>query len=253
MKRENVLQKAWQAVAEGRSEEAEGLFRSLLERDGQDAEAWHGLGVSLYQQGAREEAYEALRRSVALAGDRMEAWHALAQAADARGYTLEALEAAQEALRLARVQGYPPALVRGLEATVRGLQQGVARLLHAFGLGEDSPEARERLRQAFDAYRRGVDALRAGRVREAVDALQESLQHAPQNPRAWSNLGVAHMMAGRRDDAEAAFRRALELDPTYEPARFNLEKLLQGEGEAAPLLHGFTQVKRDAPKRDTLK
>ncbi len=54
-----LQQKQWQA--------AEVVFRQILEADGDDAGALHGLAWALFQQGRRDEAIDALQDSVALA------------------------------------------------------------------------------------------------------------------------------------------------------------------------------------------
>jgi tetratricopeptide (TPR) repeat protein len=43
--------------------------------------------------------------------------------------------------------------------------------------------------------------------------------------RVWNNLGYAHGVEGNRAQAQAAYRRALELDPGHVKARYNLEAL----------------------------
>jgi Flp pilus assembly protein TadD len=43
--------------------------------------------------------------------------------------------------------------------------------------------------------------------------------------RVWNNLDYAHEVAGNRAPAQAAYRRALELDPGHVKARYNLETL----------------------------
>lgn len=44
-------------------------------------------------------------------------------------------------------------------------------------------------------------------------------------PQPWVNLGISLVMQKRFDEAEAAYRRALEIDPGYGFARKNLENL----------------------------
>jgi tetratricopeptide (TPR) repeat protein len=58
-------------------------------------------------------------------------------------------------------------------------------------------------------------------------ALWEATVRAGQSgPRAVNNLGAAYMEAGRWDEAQAAFERALELDPGYTKARNNRDRAL---------------------------
>ncbi len=105
----------------------------------------------------------------------------------------------------------------------------------------------------------GVAALKAGRLREAVEALLKAAEADPesfetwsylgaayshlsdyenarkafgraiqlnvQSPRAWYNLGVAHQMAGDEDSARTCFERALALDPSHQAAQEALAKL----------------------------
>lgn len=54
---------------------------------------------------------------------------------------------------------------------------------------------------------------------------QATVRASPNKARAWNNLGYAYTLAGRRDDAAAAFERALSLDPDSIKARYNLEAL----------------------------
>lgn len=69
--------------------------------------------------------------------------------------------------------------------------------------------------------------------------LRAAVTYDPGSPEAWSNLGSALRMLGHTQDAEAAFRKAIELEPeAYAPA-LNLAALLFGENridEAVALL-----------------
>ncbi len=57
---------------------------------------------------------------------------------------------------------------------------------------------------------------------------EDIVRKTPGNERAVNNLGYAYALAGRRDDAEAAFRVALSLDPSDARAAVNLKLLLDG-------------------------
>jgi Flp pilus assembly protein TadD len=52
-----------------------------------------------------------------------------------------------------------------------------------------------------------------------------SIARAPDNPRAWNNLGFALRLEGNHAEARAALQRALALSPDYGKARLNLEAL----------------------------
>jgi len=73
---------------------------------------------------------------------------------------------------------------------------------------------------------------------------QDVTRKSPHNPRAFNNLGYAYALSGRRADAEAAFRRALAMNPSDVRAAVNLRLLLQGGLQARP---GLGRSSREEP------
>ena len=65
----------------------------------------------------------------------------------------------------------------------------------------------------------------------ARDLVQETfvraLEHQPDNPRAWLNLGAALFARGDLDDAEAFYEKALRLYPSYARAEEVAMTLIQ--------------------------
>jgi Flp pilus assembly protein TadD len=51
------------------------------------------------------------------------------------------------------------------------------------------------------------------------------LQRAPGRPDAWALQGALHKRAGRVDLAAQAYRRAIDVDPTYPDAWRNLARI----------------------------
>jgi tetratricopeptide (TPR) repeat protein len=73
----------------------------------------------------------------------------------------------------------------------------------------------------------GLRLLDAGRLQEARAAFQSAVDHEPDLPLSWSNLGVAAASQGRIAEAAALFRRALSIDPRHPDALFNLAMTLE--------------------------
>lgn len=67
-----------------------------------------------------------------------------------------------------------------------------------------------------------ASAYAAGDYGEAARAYAHYLDGHPNDAQAWYRLGYAHAQVGRLVAAEAAFRRALDLDPEMARARHNL-------------------------------
>jgi len=62
-----------------------------------------------------------------------------------------------------------------------------------------------RLAPAVAEYERGVSYARAGRHKEAIQALQRLLRHLPDHPMAWRLLGDQYTLLGDRDGADSAY------------------------------------------------
>ncbi len=63
----------------------------------------------------------------------------------------------------------------------------------------------------------------------AQDALSRAAQLDPRNPEIENYLGATLAQKGLREQAETAFRQAVELDPTYGAAHKNLAVIYLGE------------------------
>lgn len=60
-----------------------------------------------------------------------------------------------------------------------------------------------------------------GAFGQAAIAFRESLRIKPMSAQAYGNLGICLAKLGRKDEALAILDRALEIDPDYEPAKWN--------------------------------
>jgi CHAT domain-containing protein len=83
----------------------------------------------------------------------------------------------------------------------------------------------------------GVVHLVRGKVDEAIEALEEASQGAPQNPRLWTDLSAAELVRGEREGHRAdlargldAAARAVQLEPSSAEAHFNRALALERLG-----------------------
>lgn len=72
------------------------------------------------------------------------------------------------------------------------------------------------------AWPRGQAALALGDAAAARQAFAALVAARPDDPRGWTGLGIAHDLAGAHGEAQAAYGRALALDPLQAAARHNL-------------------------------
>lgn len=71
----------------------------------------------------------------------------------------------------------------------------------------------------------GLTVLRNQDYQNEVALWQATARLSPNKARVQNNLGYAYMLAGRTEEARAAFTRTLQLDPNYYQARYNLQRI----------------------------
>jgi hypothetical protein len=84
------------------------------------------------------------------------------------------------------------------------------------------------------------DGTRVRYATEAEEHLTALIARSPEDPHLHDRLGNTYKLGGRRDLAEAAFRRAIEHDPDWIPSLYSLGIILSDDNrdpEAASFLH----------------
>lgn len=75
----------------------------------------------------------------------------------------------------------------------------------------------------FEAgHRRALELQDSGHYAEALATLEELLKGRPGDAALWSDKGMQELRLGRKEQARASFRKAIELDPGFIPAYLNL-------------------------------
>ena len=190
--------------AAGRTGDAEQAYGRVLEVNPRREEALLALAGLLIIRGDGEAARILLLRCCGIAPHRADAWDALGLSLMLTGDAAAAASAFAEAQHLLP-QTLEYALHRVDAALAAGDETALLACLDVAGL--DDP-----LDPVAPAAR-GVLLQRLGRFTEAIDALETATALAPgaKLPAMLLGRGLAH--ANRMPEAEAALRRAIELDP----------------------------------------
>ena len=92
----------------------------------------------------------------------------------------------------------------------------------------------------------GVVYYRSGRTKEAIEALNRAIALNSRRAVYYNELGVIHRQEGKFDDARRAYRQALDVDPDYALAHLNIAILydlyLQEPKQALPHYQRYQQL-----------
>lgn len=83
---------------------------------------------------------------------------------------------------------------------------------------------------AYDLYQQGKDHLREGRAAQATVALEKAKRLEPEKASIREALGIAYFRITRWAEAEAEFRKVLEISPVDDYAHYALGRALQKQG-----------------------
>ena len=68
----------------------------------------------------------------------------------------------------------------------------------------------------------GILYFRLGKFEEAEQALVQAIKINPERPAYYNQLGIVYRARGRFDDARKAYEKALRVDPNYSKAHLNI-------------------------------
>jgi protein O-GlcNAc transferase len=206
----------------GRLNEAERLYRQILQTDSRHADALHFLGVLAHQLGRNDIAVDLIEQAIAQNG-RVPAFHNnLGNALKAQGKLDEAVASYGRAL------SHKPDYVEahynlGVALQAQGkLDEAMASYGRALRHKPDHAEAHGNLGNALQAQ---------GELEQAVASYGRALTHEPDYAEARSNLGNVLKAQGKLDEAVACYGRALALKPDYAEAHSNLGIVLLEQGK----------------------
>jgi tetratricopeptide (TPR) repeat protein len=253
---EQRLANAVLAQQAGRLQEAEAVYREVLQERPHDPDVLHLLGLAAHQAGRHNEAIDLIRQALGLHGryplfhsnlaavyltvgriveaslhareairlkpDLPDAHQNLGHALRRQGFLDDAAAAFAEALRLDPRNIDVRCQLGGLYQRRGRLTEAVAILREAVRLAPENSQARNSLGEALSV---------AGSPEEAISHLKESIRLRPNNHEAWNNLGYAQEMLLQHDEAIRSFREALRIDPRYGAARNNLAYALESVGK----------------------
>ncbi len=254
---DRTLQQGVAAHKEGRLQEAEQLYRAILQANPEHPDANHNLGLLFIAEGKTQEALTRFRNALKANVAVEQFWisyviclitaekftDATAAITDAKhaGISEEQLISLEQALQSASHSSELPK-VGQVDAEALGTgapsQQKIELLFQYYQSNqlEEFEKLAITITEQYPNHQIGWKALgaafrRTGRIVESLEPLQRSVNLLPQDAESQSNLGSTLRELGRLEEAEARLREALRVNPEYAEAHYNLGNTLQELGK----------------------
>jgi tetratricopeptide (TPR) repeat protein len=240
---EQAVERGVTAHKEGKLQEAERLYRAILQSQPLHPDANHNLGVLAVSVNKADVALPLFKTALEANPKVEQFWLSYIDALIKETQ----FDNAKQVLEQAKNQGVAGEKLNNLEAQLALINQNFnhknpsQRQLSIFlehyrnGRYDDAEKMALLITHEFPKHQFAWKLLGAlfgqsGRNSEALNANQKSVQLVPQDAEAHSNLGNTLQDLGRLEEAEASCRQAIALKPDYAEAHCNLGVTLQQLG-----------------------
>lgn len=207
----------------GRLQEAEVIYRQVLQSQPDHPDALHLLGLIAHHVGRHEAAVDLIGKAIAVNPAAPEYHNNIGEAYRAQGKRKEAMDCYRRALGL-RPDYQDSHHNMGVVLQEQGdLQEAIACYQRVLSLNPSSAGA-------FNGL--GVALAAQGKLDEGVGYLRQAVALMPGYAQACNNLGAALRSQGKLDEAHTYLRQAVALQPAFAEAYNNLGLVLGGQGKA---------------------
>jgi tetratricopeptide (TPR) repeat protein len=256
--------------------QAEQIYRQIIAKQPQRADAYNNLGNVLAAGGNLEEAIAQYQRAIALNPNYTQAYNNLGNVLLAQGnledaiaqyqqavilnpnyieahYNLANALLAQNQLDAAKIHYQQAILLKqdfaeaynnlGCVLQEEGnLEEAIAQYQQAINLKQNYAEAYNNLGNAWEEK---------GDLEEAIASYQQAIKLNPKYSEAYNNLGNVFLALDKIEEAIAYYQQALSFNPNYAQAYYNLGNALKLQGQLKQAIAFLNQAlvwKPDFPK-----
>jgi tetratricopeptide (TPR) repeat protein len=243
----SVFEKGLSLRQAGKIDEAIRVFEGVLKENPKMSDGWETLAQTLFQAGRMAEARRAFDRVVAFDPGRSSAHISIAKLERMAGQA----EAARQHAEIATKQD-----PGGAYEFLAELELGLGRFAEAEAAAQKSIAADPS--RAMSHYALGLAAVRRGDLVNAEARFRTAIERsASDSGQTFANLhaSLADCLArmGREAEAEAEFKKEIEIVPSSRPGRVGLTMLLRSQGrdaEARATIGGLVEGNPSARAED---
>ena len=249
---DEALQQGIAAHKEGKAEEAERLYRAILQSQPLHPDANHNLGVLAVTFNKADAALTLFKTALEAKPNVEQFWLSYIDALIKDNQ----IKNAKRAIKTAKNKGCDSKKLKALlsqsKAPADGKvpsQQQLNNVLEYYQTGRfgDAEKLAISITQEFPEHPFGWKVLGAvlkqtGKKSEAVNANQKAVELSPQDAEAHNNLGVTLQELGRLEEAEASYTQAIALKSDYAEAHNNLGNTFKKLGKLEEAEASYTQA-----------
>ena len=241
---EQALQQGVAAHKEGNLQDAERLYRVILQSQPQHPDANHNLGILAVSESKSVAALPLFKTALEANPNIEQFWVSYIEALIKE----KKFDSARQVLEQAKKQGVDRGILNSLKGQLSPKieklnfadipPQELRNILIAHyqkGRFSDAEKLSKEITQDFPRHCFAWKVLGAvleatGRKSEALDANQTAVELSPQDAAAHFNLGNTLKELGRLDEALASYTQSIALKPDFVEAHFNLGNMLKELG-----------------------
>ena len=254
---EQALQQGIAAHREGKIQDAERLYRAILQSQPLNPDANHNLGLIAVSVNKTEAALPLFKTALKASPKIEQFWLSYIDALIKDNQ----INNAKRVIKKAKKKGFSSVKLDALAAkfypktqvgnadTSSPSQYQLNSLLKYYqtGQSDDAEKLAKSITQQFPQHQFAWKVLGAifgqsGRTIEAENANQTSVALSPQDAEAHYNLGITLKELGRLDEAEASYTKAIELKPDSAEAHSNLGITLKELGRLDEAEASYTKA-----------
>ena len=249
---DQALLQAVEAHEEGKLQEAERLYKAIIRSDPTHPDANHNLGVLAVSLDQADVSLPLFKTAIATNPKIAQFWFSYINAL----IQTNRLDRAKSSIEEAKTFGVDAEKLELIYLRMKGRinhvsppQKQLDRFSELYRKGEyaDAVKTALVITREFPTYPPGWKALGAahkqiGQLKEALTAMQSSVQLAPRDAEAHSNLGVTLTELERHDEALAYYKKAIALDSDFSKAHHNLGITLKKLGRLDQAVASYNQA-----------
>jgi len=254
---EQALQQGIAAHKEGKLQDAERLYRAILQSQPLHPDANHNLGVLAVSVNKADAALPLFKTALVVNPKIEKFWLSYIEALIRE----KRFENAKQVIEQAKKQGVTGDKLNVLQAQLDLInkqetgdssspsqeQLSKVREYYQNGQLDDAKKLALSITQKFPQHPFGWKVLGAvlnatGKKSEAVDAFQKAVGLSPQDAETHYNLGITLQELGRLDEAMASYHQAIASKPDYAKAHSNLGVTLQSLGRLDEAMASYHQA-----------